>query len=498
MNKLEHQRRYQSRAEHYASMLIQKRYRGVLVRKHLATIIRRLQIHKAIRPKVIAAMHGEMSLKDVGEPILSWGKHRAVYTEKRFVSARMIQMGYRRLLSRRRLSNLKVQGKRWRRLRATVALQCWLRVLAAKERVGALILSAWKLKVRKASTKIQCLFRRVRARRTLTWRRWRMHWVAARLIQCAYRSMHSKFKVKLMQRIMIQAKLSKGAKGMQRLVRCFICKRRVDRIRLRKIYQLVHSKICTIQKVIRAFLARHRVTRIKLNNMMKAEVEEEEAAELARMEGEVKEAEEAKELELEMDVFHQARMGKVTAVHDILQSGEATINDTDADGNTIMSIAAFEGHLDIIRRCVLWGGNVNHINNDKLSVLQLATRQRNPGVVQYITMPTSFSAAAAHGGGKGVEIIKPRFLGDEVRGWLLTEAALGPSEESTARKEARVGEDGQKVPDGDPADKNALLTLLASSAGYDITLTNPDTGWTVLHSCASTGHLPSYKIIFRI
>ena len=123
-------------------------------------------------------------------------------------------------------------------------------------------------------------------------------------------------------------------------------------------------------------------------------------------EEEAKKAEEAEQLRKETDIFYQCKEGNIVAVNDIWSAGDVDINALDDEGCTVLQRAAILGHLDILRRCVLWGGDVNHRNANDESVLMSAIRCRKVGVFSYITTPTSYSAAKAHASSKGLSVIK--------------------------------------------------------------------------------------------
>ena len=484
MEKLVATRRNRSLAEHNGSILIQKIYRGFAVRKHMNTIIHRQQIHKSLRPVLRDAIlkHFKSITNDL-EIISSWGQHRKSHQQTRFLSALRIQQWFRSLVAKRWRASLYVQSRRRLRYLCIVRLQCWARCIAATERVQTLKLFKWKLLVKNCATKIQSVWRQIMCKRRVNWLRYRMKWMAARIIQCSYRSMHSKFKVKTLKRVLIQAKVTRGARNMQKIVRGFICRRRVGRIHLRYMWLSIFNSVTRIQKIIRAFMCRRRVAQLRSEKTAKL-LQDEILKDQKEMEKEeAKKAEEAEQLRKETDIFYQCKEGNIVAVNDIWSAGDVDINALDDEGCTVLQRAAILGHLDILRRCVLWGGDVNHRNANDESVLMSAIRCRKVGVVSYITTPTSYSAAKAHASSKGLSVIKFEPLTSDEAAACCVAAAIGPSFSDPSPE--------------DPFAINKMLEVLHKTSGFS--LKQPDAnGRTVLHACCESGHIPTFKMILRL
>ena len=484
MSKLIATRRNRSLAEYNGSILIQKIYRGFAVKKRIDTIIHRQQIHKSLRPLLRNAILKHFSSVSNDLTIVSsWGQHRQSHKQTRFLCALRIQQWFRSLVAKRWRSTLYVQSRRRLRHLCVIRLQCWARCIAAVERVQTLKLSKWKLLTKRSATKIQCVWRRIMCRRRVNWLRYRIKWMAARIIQCSYRSMHSKFKVKTLRKVLIQAKVTRGARSMQKIVRGFICRRRVGRIHLRYIWLSIFNSVTKIQKIIRSFTAKRRVAQKRSDRTAKLLQDEILKDQKEMEEEEAKKAEEADQLRKETDIFYQCKEGNIVAVNDIWSSGDVDINALDDEGCTVLQRAAMLGHLDILRRCVLWGGDVNHRNAADESVLMSAIRCRKVGVVSYITTPTSYSAAKAHASSKGTSVTKFEPLTSDEAAACCVAAAIGPNSTYPSPE--------------DPLTINKMLEVLHKTSGFS--LKQPDAnGRTVLHACCESGHIPTFKMIIRL
>ena len=61
-------------------------------------------------------------------------------------------------------------------------------------------------------------------------------------------------------------------------------------------------------------------------------------------------------------LIEASRKGDVALVYQILEQGDADINQTDKDGETALTIAAENGHETIVKHLVEKGAEINHQN----------------------------------------------------------------------------------------------------------------------------------------
>ena len=59
------------------------------------------------------------------------------------------------------------------------------------------------------------------------------------------------------------------------------------------------------------------------------------------------------------DLAHAVMQGSIAAAQKIIKAGNVDINHQDKDGRTALYIAAFNGHLDMIRLLLDAGANPN-------------------------------------------------------------------------------------------------------------------------------------------
>lgn len=84
-------------------------------------------------------------------------------------------------------------------------------------------------------------------------------------------------------------------------------------------------------------------------------------------------------------------MGNTSDVEDIFQGLSTTevhtSSDTNDDGDTVLTIAVKKGNMDLVRKCIQWGFDVNHKNNSGCNALMLAVKHNHFQIMQYIIHP---------------------------------------------------------------------------------------------------------------
>jgi ankyrin repeat protein len=193
------------------------------------------------------------------------------------------------------------------------------------------------------------------------------------------------------KQILIERKLWLGAEGMQCLVRRKIARCRVNRVRLRRLYLYLFASATTIQGMIRKFLARVRVRSVRKGKAADAAIAVAAGERQREKEEALAELAEAKELLEGADIFAQARAGRAVDVEDIytgrLSDEKHEPNEVDENSDTVLTIAAAKGFVDIVRKCFQWAFDFNHRNADGLTALMLAVQNNHLDVVQYILVP---------------------------------------------------------------------------------------------------------------
>ena len=366
-----------------AAIVIQATVRGHLVRKNWHTIQSTCLVVNSLRLRLRRQIAANT---DVLIPKLS--VYRNNYTDKRYISAVTIQSAFRYFVSRRLLHRKRVEAQVSATNRSIRRIQCCGRRYNAKKRVD--VIRERKLVAVRlfAVLKIQNIVRRRISIVRVKKRRYMFRWLAARMIQGFYRHVISKRKAHYNRAGMDQRRRLRGALAMQQAARAYMSKLRTGRIRERKKYLATFRAATRIETVIRRFICHRRVSRLRaLKHAKRKEESLKQQEEMNR-----KAAEENKALLEDSDIFHQARLGNATEVDDIftgMMSDEPhEITEVDDFGDTILLISSSLGHMEIVRKCLMWGFDINFRNEmTNLSAVSLAAQNKHFDVVQYLLNP---------------------------------------------------------------------------------------------------------------
>ena len=398
MNRLNKTRQSRLILETAAATFIQKQFRGHLLRRTLIDVVNRFRILKHCRDTI-----RNFLLEQNSDMILSLGKQRKEYSQKRYFHALIIQCAFRKYVSRKCIRRKRRDILVQKVLDSIITIQTWIRKTLATIKVKAArdrYISALR---QKSALKLQSVYRSNRARRKVKKRRYLMRWVAARMIQNWYRITTSKTIARTLRDSWMMRKRYRGALGVQRITRGFVARRRVLRIKLRRVFLLLFRRVASIQRLIRGFVARKQVMKLRLlkkenpidkipdNNKNNTNSKEENKGPQQR-ESKILDAETLALLK-EVDIFEQAKLGNTRAVTDIFKGHitdeKHTVTETDMNGDTVLTIAASKGYLDLLRKCLQWGFNINHRNEDSENALILAVKGGHTEVVSYILNPPS-------------------------------------------------------------------------------------------------------------
>lgn len=378
-----------------AAVVIQAAVRGYVVRKHMSRIYATCLTTNDWRLRLRRIVSAN---SDYIVPKLS--AYRNTYKEKRFHSALAIQCAFRSFVSKRFLQRKRVESKLQSVSRGILRIQCCGRKYNAKKRVDVIRERKMIALRLRAVVRIQTVARKKLATNRMKRRRYMFQWLAARMIQGFYRYVYSKRTAQGKRAGMAQRRRQRGALAMQQAARAYMSRLRTGRIRDRKNYVRRFKAVTKIVSVVRSFLCRGRVAKIRVIK----EKEREDAAQQLQEELARKAAEENRALLQDSDIFVQTREGNATEVDDIftgLMSDEPhETTEVDDFGDTVLLIASSLGHMEIVRKCLIWGFDINFRNDmTGYSAVALAAQNKHFDVVQYLLNPpalksTKGSAAA--------------------------------------------------------------------------------------------------------
>lgn len=88
---------------------------------------------------------------------------------------------------------------------------------------------------------------------------------------------------------------------------------------------------------------------------------------------------------LTLFIFQTAARGDIPATACLAQELRDDLDITDGNGNTLLHVAAAKGKVDMVKLLVEhYELDLNELNNEKLTALQVAEREKQPGVVVYL------------------------------------------------------------------------------------------------------------------
>ncbi len=470
--------------ENYAATVIQKFYRRHFIKLHLNGLhvdcIERKNLRKSITDylnslegtPIFSSNPDEENVPighySLGSVVLNSSSHRELYTKHRNKHATAIQCCFRRYISRKCLLRRRNDVRFIKRHKAAIRIQCMSRQASAVQTVK-LIKEKLSISIRYVAViKMQCFVRKVIARRKVIRRRIKLRHFAARIIQNYYRTQFSKKLIKVIKIKMREKKLNIAISGIQGLVRRFLARRRVVRIRLRRIHILIYKNALKIQALIRRFICNRRVKR--LLNERRAVIKEKKKQDQLAVDLEKDKI--ATELLNKSDIFLQTKLGNLEGIRLIYNSlvsqgkdHELIVGETNFDGDTILLVASALGSIDIVVQCMQWGFNINHRNNKGLTMLMIAVKHGHNAISKLLLT----SAYKEHTGEMTLDTI------DENDGaYLLTNAASQSSSNNPVE----------------------VITLLLAQ-GVQTNEKLKETGSTAYHKACLHGNIDIMKLLVK-
>lgn len=262
-------RHLKSTVESIASTYIQKIYRGFCIRTRKDEITESCLFRKRIRSQIRDYIITHTDNRGIGI-ILTQGEHRKRYKEWRYRAASSIQRGYRCFYSRTLVRKVRTEMIGIKEARAVIKIQSFTRRIAAVRRTSSLKYNRLEYMRTKAVVLVQSLFRYFLAKRRVSKRRYRLHNIAARIIQCCYRCHRAKTLLKFMDRKFLTFYNNDSIIAIQCLVRKKISCVRVKRLNEIRLIHRRNYHSSRIQAIMRGYLTRNCLNRVRAD---KTEVE---------------------------------------------------------------------------------------------------------------------------------------------------------------------------------------------------------------------------------
>ena len=397
MNKLSFARKLRGKAENVAALVIQSYYRRHFVLKNISSIKKasmlrlnyRLAVQQRLSKLQSANGSGSCNKNPIKELLTRLQKqyrngienpqlsststsitpsnttssssdfqslrvYRNMYLQLRQNMISKIQRSYRCYGSRRVLRSKRAEYVHIRSAWASNVMQSIVRGFVAKTRVVRLMNQRKHQKLERNALLIQKVYRRLYSKKRVHRRRYQLHYIAARMIQCWFRKLVAVHCVRKLDSIRRNTIFNVSATTIQKCARGYICRclGRWKRIRRRKQFLIKYNVTTKIQRIVRRFLAvcsvASRRVRVKLEKNKQSLLQQEENKKELEMEQE----KERQSLIDGMDVFRQALTGDALVVGDLMAAsldehvpgfGAHPSDTTNASGETVLSIAITNG-----------------------------------------------------------------------------------------------------------------------------------------------------------
>ena len=259
MSKLNLTRFVRSKLESNSVLKLQALFRGFYVRNNFEEIKHYLNTHKMIRANIRSYLESE------SHPVTTLSQYRSKRELYRNLAAKLIQAIFKRYLSRQCYRRKKLSQHLLLRTRSAIIIQALVRGVIDRAKVRCIIEKRAVVTRLKSIVKIQSAVRRLYAKRKVTNRRYKLQWIAARMIQSWYRAKYSRRMSKHIKQALYFRRANRAAMFFQKIVRSFLAKRRVQRIRLRKYFAIISCATIKIQSLIRRFLGKITVQKKRIS-----------------------------------------------------------------------------------------------------------------------------------------------------------------------------------------------------------------------------------------
>lgn len=509
MKKLGHIKNHRFLLETKAAEIVQRYYRGYYVRSHLDQIRQQQTLHKQMREKLINY------LKDEHEINATLGTHRQNFKFKRISSAIILQCLYRKREAKRCFVRLIKEAENRRLNVAAVKIQTQVRRRQATNRVMIMKSRRKALIKIRATIKVQARFRafvmRKRVEKLLLLRRIR----AVMIMQKWCR--RYKARKEFLRRKVLRPKeiLLNGVISLQKAIRCYIARRKVYRIRVQSLYNALLTSTVKIQAWMRRFLSKAYVRRLKEKKALQLKeslpIEDDYLGALPFQP--VIPYDDMNETYCSDDafkgnVFALAAKGKLEELETIFanasfpirESSSSSVNyssddetqsvqssmskpkhdvksfsssidiqhhpyETNDAGDTVLTVAAKRGQIEIVRKCLQWGFDPNHRNRASFTALHLAIKNNHLQVMQYLLSLNSVTSMTP------IKQLKP-ISEDDGADFLIAAVENAPT-----------------------TGLGALTFLL--NHGINVNSVNSRNGLTAYLTAVSIGHIDSVKLILQ-
>jgi ankyrin repeat protein len=402
---------------HNAAGIIQKYYRRHFVLSNMRSIKRDQATLKIERAKYVKLM---LETKGVD---VTLGYQRRTFRQRRITAATRIQCLFRSYLATHHYHRLRRQQEIFKKYQSALKIQSAWRQNLAVNKANMIRTRQRFASVIKSTIKLQSCMRKFIARAQLSHNE---VYIRAKCILVL-----QKWIKKCLGRVRLRRRCKSRHEGLmhsrltsiQRYIRSFLAKRKVQRKKLRMLHDILFTSASKIQAWVRKLItpALLRKSEIKTNmstfihqhSMILFRLTPPITPSQASTQGtteantSVLSANMMLRSQTNCNIFTLATRGMLEELETIFQNQSVMLSsrsspslademkvdsstalhhpyETNDAGDTILTIAASQGHIEIVRQCLRWGFDPNHRNKADYTALYLAVKNNHIQVMQYL------------------------------------------------------------------------------------------------------------------
>jgi ankyrin repeat protein len=381
MRKLQMERTVRHQSETDAANVLQRIFRGHTLRKNWEQIKRRNQMRKRMRGNMLNVTQGKGL-------VLADRDRKARVLKHTDYAATCVQRRYRGILGRR--SAAKERLMRYEEIRngAATGIQCMMRKCVAKRAANTYRVRYHQGRRVAAALVVQRQYRCRLGRKVGARKRMLLELMCIVLVQRATRRYFA-VKARRKERVRVREETANLATiDIQRIFRGKLSRRRVGHLRNIENEEIEEACCLSIQRVFRGHLGR-----CVYRGENKRQTEEAQLWGCLSIQciarGYLGRSLYQEEYDKQRaDIYAQARRGDAQQVDDLYAGfGTASIHkptDVDANGNTVLLVACQYGQRKITRKCLRWGMDINHENDNMETAVQLAVMGGHGRLAEYL------------------------------------------------------------------------------------------------------------------
>lgn len=398
MSKLNYSKVLRYKVDTSSAILIQRIYRGYFIRKHLNIIKDILISKKQIRSFLVAYMLDKYNLD------ICSSSYRISDDKRRLKAAILIQSKFRQYLSVQYFHR-RIREYMYKRVSSCViTIQSAIRRFTAKKVVDYLryrrVIEYWN----PSAIRIQSQIRRFLCIRNMKkqiieneiLKQQQEQLIRKNIIriQCCFRRFIAKKKVSNMISEQKQLLLHRRITLLQATIRRHLSYKFVHNRKIKKLFYHIFKNVVIIQKYIRRLIARIHFQEVKRVKKTLSIASKSMYLSMYKSSRAILSSSPKSSRYAEDDLFHLAINNNLAKIEELyFNSDKSLLEKYDSQGDSILTIAARYGYLELFKKALEWGLNPNHRNKNGSNALLLSVQNQHFEIVEYLFLFKSLATS---------------------------------------------------------------------------------------------------------